>query len=52
MTLHKSKGDEFDYVFIPELSQDNMCFNIDEYKLNENQNLIKKLKKFRLMTFL
>ena len=48
MTLHKSKGDEFDYVFIPELSQDNMCFNIDEYKLKENSKFNQKIKKIPL----
>ena len=45
MTLHKSKGDEFDYVFIPELTQDNLCFNIDKYKLKENSKFIQKVKK-------
>ncbi len=45
MTLHKSKGDEFDYVFIPELSQDNLCFNIDEFKLKENSKFNEKIKK-------
>ena len=48
MTLHKSKGDEFDYVFIPELSQDNMCFDIDEYKLKENSKFNQKIKKIPL----
>ena len=44
MTLHKSKGDEFDYVFIPELIQDNLCLNINELK-----NVIKdKYKLFGL----
>ncbi|MBQ8847847.1 MAG: ATP-dependent helicase [Candidatus Gastranaerophilales bacterium] len=46
MTLHKSKGDEFDYVFIPELSQDNLCFNIEKYKLKENSKFIQKMKKY------
>jgi len=32
MTLHKSKGDEFDYVFIPELSERNLPINIDKMK--------------------
>ena len=46
MTLHKSKGDEFDYVFIPELTQENMCFNKNEYKLKENSQFIQKIKKY------
>ncbi len=45
MTLHKSKGDEFDYVFIPEMTQENLCFNINEYKLKENSKFIQKVKK-------
>lgn len=48
MTLHKSKGDEFDYVFIPEMSQDNMCFDIGEYKLKENSKFVQKIKKYPL----
>ena len=44
MTLHKSKGDEFDYVFIPELTQDNLCLNVNEYKLKENSKFIQKVK--------
>lgn len=45
MTLHKSKGDEFDYVFIPELYQDNLCLNPNELKLKENSEFIQKIKK-------
>ena len=45
MTLHKSKGDEFDYVFIPELTQDNLCFDVAKYKLKENSKFIQKIKK-------
>lgn len=44
MTLHKSKGDEFDYVFIPELTQDNLCLNVNELKLKENSKFIQKVK--------
>ena len=32
MTVHKSKGDEFDIVFIPELSEDNYSLNISKIK--------------------
>jgi len=46
MTMHKSKGDEFDYVFIPELTQDNLCFNENEYRLKENSKFIQKVKKY------
>ena len=33
MTLHKSKGDEFDYVFIPQMNEDNYPLNIENIKL-------------------
>ena len=33
MTLHKSKGDEFDYVFMPEMSERNLPINITKMKL-------------------
>jgi len=46
MTLHKSKGDEFDYVFIPELTQNNICFSQKEYNLKENSKFIQKVKKY------
>lgn len=45
MTLHKSKGDEFDYVFIPELTSDNLCFDVNKYKLKENSKFVQKVKK-------
>ena len=44
MTLHKSKGDEFDYVFIPELTKENLCLSSDEYKLKENSKFNQKFK--------
>ncbi len=45
MTLHKSKGDEFDYVFIPELTKDNLCLNTEDCKLKEKSTFIQKVKK-------
>lgn len=33
MTLHKSKGDEFDHVFIPEMNEKDFPLLIDEFKL-------------------
>lgn len=43
MTMHKSKGDEFDYVFIPELTERNLTFEVSELKLKPsdifNENL-------------
>lgn len=33
MTMHKSKGDEFDYCFIPELSEKNLTLDFDKITL-------------------
>ena len=46
MTIHKSKGDEFDYVFIPELTKDNLCLSIYDCKLKEKSTFIQKIKKY------
>ena len=34
MTIHKSKGDEFDYVFVPEMSTKLFSLNIEEVKIS------------------
>ena len=42
MTLHKSKGDEFDYVFIPEMAEKNLTLDFNQIKLKNsdfNENL-------------
>ena len=42
MTLHKSKGDEFDYVFIPEMAEKNLTIDFEQIKLKNsdfNENL-------------
>ena len=42
MTMHKSKGDEFDYVFIPEMSEKNLTLDFNQIKLKNsdfNENL-------------
>ncbi len=44
LTLHKSKGDEFDYVFIPQLHSENLTLDIDGIKLKENSKFIENLK--------
>ncbi|MDR1168025.1 MAG: ATP-dependent helicase [Heliobacteriaceae bacterium] len=33
MTIHKSKGDEFDYVFLPEMTEKNLTLNFGQIKL-------------------
>ena len=44
MTMHKSKGDEFDYVFIPELSEKNLSLNIDGMKLKGASSFMENIK--------
>ncbi len=44
LTLHKSKGDEFDYVFIPELYKDNLPLSLENIKLKENSKFIENIK--------
>lgn len=47
MTMHKSKGDEFDYCFLPEFSEKNLTLDIDQIKLKSTdfQEAIKSLNK-------
>lgn len=44
MTMHKSKGDEFDYVFIPELSEKSLSLNIDSMKLKGASSFMENIK--------
>jgi DNA helicase-2/ATP-dependent DNA helicase PcrA len=44
MTMHKSKGDEFDYVFVPELTESNLPLDFKEVKLQKNTLFIESLK--------
>lgn len=44
MTLHKSKGDEFDYVFIPEMSEKNLTLDFNQIKL-KNSDFTENLKR-------
>lgn len=36
MTLHKSKGDEFDFVFLPEMTEDSLPLSFENVKLKKN----------------
>ena len=45
MTMHKSKGDEFDYVFIPEFSEKNLSLDIESMKLKSSSDFIENIKK-------
>ena len=44
LTMHKSKGDEYDYVFIPELTEKNLTLDIDEIKLKEGAKIINNVQ--------
>ena len=44
MTMHKSKGDEFDYVFIPELNEDNYSTIMKNIKLKTGNHFIQTIK--------
>lgn len=39
MTLHKSKGDEFDLVFLPEMAEKNLTLDFNEIKLKSSDFL-------------
>ncbi|MDO5437188.1 MAG: UvrD-helicase domain-containing protein [bacterium] len=44
LTLHKSKGDEFDYVFIPGLNERNLGLKEDEIKLKESAKIVQSVQ--------
>ena len=44
MTLHKSKGDEFDYVFIPELTEKNLALDINIMSLKPSSTFMENIK--------
>ena len=48
MTYHKSKGDEFDCVFIPELNEDNLPFEINNVKIKSKERFLESIKALNL----
>lgn len=44
MTMHKSKGDEFDYVFIPQLNEDNYPLEKNNVKLKSGGHFVQTIK--------
>ncbi|MBE7704919.1 MAG: ATP-dependent helicase [Cyanobacteria bacterium SIG29] len=44
MTMHKSKGDEFDYVFIPQTNEDNYPLNLQNVKLKSGGHFVQTIK--------
>ncbi len=47
MTLHKSKGDEFDYVFIPNLTDKNLGLTLDEIKLKDGNKIVQNVQNLK-----
>lgn len=46
MTMHKSKGDEFDYVFIPELTEDSLPLSTKNIKLWTDARFMENIREF------
>jgi DNA helicase-2/ATP-dependent DNA helicase PcrA len=43
MTMHKAKGDEFDLVFIPEMTENNYTTDLEKVNLRNDNALIEKI---------
>ena len=46
MTMHKSKGDEFDYVFIPELSEKSLPIDVENMSLKASTSFMEEVRAF------
>ena len=46
MTLHKSKGDEFEYVFLPEMAEKNLSIDVNQAKLKASSLFMEEVKAF------
>ena len=46
MTMHKSKGDEFDYVFIPELSEKSLPIDTATMSLKASASFMEEVRSF------
>ena len=46
MTLHKSKGDEFEYVFIPELSEKALSIDVNQATVKSQTLFMEKVRGF------
>ena len=44
MTMHKSKGDEFDFVFIPQLNEENYPLNLENIKIKSGGHFVQTIK--------
>lgn len=48
MTMHKSKGDEFDYVFLPEMSEKNLTLDINRLKLKKSSDFMENVRELNM----
>lgn len=46
MTLHKSKGDEFEYVFLPEMAEKNLSIDVDKAKTKASTIFMEEVRAF------
>ena len=46
MTLHKSKGDEFNYVFMPEMTERAFSIDVSRAKLKSSSTFMEEVKSF------
>ena len=46
MTMHKSKGDEFDYVFIPELTEKALSIDIEKSSIKTSTSFMEEVRAF------
>ena len=46
MTLHKSKGDEFEYVFVPELSEKMLSMDVNKLALKSSTTFMESIRGF------
>ena len=44
MTLHKSKGDEFDYVFLPEMTENSLPLAFENVSLKKNARFMESVR--------
>ena len=46
MTLHKSKGDEFEYVFLPEMAEKNLSIDVEKAKTKSSIIFMEEVRGF------
>ncbi|MBQ9688034.1 ATP-dependent helicase, partial [bacterium] len=46
MTIHKSKGDEFDYVFMPEMTKNNLPITLESVSLRKDASFMESVRAF------